>query len=106
MNHFEDLWNESELLSSKSDDKRQAIDIIKSINQNLKNLAFIDDSTEKHYLFGMILFEMCILSRIMNINSYTSLNLIINKIKNKNISTKEDIFNYIIDENDSQDENI
>lgn len=83
MNHFEELWNDAEDLSSKIDDKRQIIDIIKSINQNIKNLAFIDDNSEKHAVFGMILFELCIVSRLMNINSYSSLNIIINNFKNK-----------------------
>lgn len=83
MSHFEDLWNEAEELSLKHNDNRQTLDICKSINENIKNLAFLDDKVERHVVFGSILYEMCSLSRVMDVNSYSALKLILEKIKNE-----------------------
>lgn len=81
MKHFEDLWNKAEELSSKNND--ELLDIIKSIIQNTKDLLFLEDTVEKNKTFGLILYDLCNISKIMNINSYAALNLIIEEIEKK-----------------------
>jgi hypothetical protein len=65
--HYEDLWEQAEALSGI--DKEQAAALIQKHLQLLLN----DTETMREYHMGIVIFNLCAISKILNINAYTAL---------------------------------
>lgn len=70
MMHFEILWEQAEGL--QKDNKIVVEECITRIQDHLKSLQ-TDDSLMHEYHIGLVIYNLCNISRILNINAYTSL---------------------------------
>lgn len=68
--HFETLWENAELLTAQ--ETISAEEVIKQIEEQLRLLQ--SDSPIMHeYHMGEVIFNLCKVSRILNINTYLAL---------------------------------
>lgn len=73
--HFEDIWNEAELLSSKLED-RTLDDIVKILHSRVDNLVSCANLPKDQALnIGEILFELATVANITERRNNTSVNV-------------------------------
>lgn len=70
MKHFEDLWEESENLSNT-----------KSVKESIAKIRKLLKTIDSQESFGKVLYELSAISKLMNINVYTALQIIVDEEK-------------------------
>jgi hypothetical protein len=68
--HFENLWEDIEVYHIMADPNFEIDSKFEKIREDLSNLSQDKDTTES---FGRILFNLCAISRKLNVNVYTAL---------------------------------
>jgi uncharacterized protein YabN with tetrapyrrole methylase and pyrophosphatase domain len=70
--HFEDIWNHAEDVGQQLHKDEEVSDAVKRIEQSVAELK-TDGYTNKAQVVGDILFDLCVITERLNINSAAAL---------------------------------
>ena len=88
MKHFEQLWNEAESVFSNHIQKNKNINLSAILQETQSHLLQLkENNSNNSTLYGKVLFNLCCLSNLLNLNVYEILE---NTIYNEKLNSLED----------------